>query len=102
MSTFLNPIITGSFMEINGVASAHWWRGLKLQLVLIASWVGQTGTRGYADSYNNIHPKRPRSHRLCAGEIMSIKSPVMSCNVASSARLLEKNSLFLYIFIYFY
>jgi hypothetical protein len=26
----------------------------------------------------------------------------MSCNVASSARLLEKNSLFLYIFIYFY
>ncbi len=99
MSTFLNPIITSFSMEIDGVASPHWRRGLKLQLVSIAYWVCQTSTRGYADSYNNIHPKHPSSHRLCAGEIMSIKSPIMSCNVAWSAPLLEKNSLFLNSFI---
>ncbi len=68
--------ITSSSVEIYGVMSPHWRRGLRLQPVSTVYWVGQID--GYADSNNSIHPRRPSSHQLWVGEISSVKSPVMS------------------------
>ncbi len=65
-------------MEIDDMASPHWWRGLELHTVSSVYWVGQTGAGGYVDSNNSIHPRRPSSHQLWVGEISSVKSPVMS------------------------
>ncbi len=62
----------------------------RLQPASAAYWVGETGGGGYADSDNSIHPRRPSSHRLWASEIPSVKSPVISCNMAQAAQLLEK------------
>ncbi len=47
--------IIGSFMEIGGVASPHWRKGLRLQLVFATCWVGQMRIGGHEDSNNNIH-----------------------------------------------
>jgi hypothetical protein len=47
------------------------------------------GVGAYEDSNNNIHLRRSNSHRLWAGEILSIKSLVMSHNMAQVSWLLE-------------
>jgi hypothetical protein len=65
-------------MEIDDIASPHWWRGLELHTVSSAYWVGQTGAGGYADSNNSIHPRRPSSHWLWEGEIPSVESLIVS------------------------
>jgi len=55
-------------------------------------WVGQMGTGGlWQQPHNGIHPKRERNHQLLAGEIPSLKSPVMSCNMAQAGRLHSPN-----------
>ncbi len=48
---------------------------------------------GYADSDNGIRPRHRHSHQLQAGEIPSIESLVMSCNMAQAGQLWEKVSL---------
>lgn len=45
---------------------------------------------GYGNSDNGIHPKRQHSHQLWAGEIPSVKSSIMSRNMAQAGRLREK------------
>jgi hypothetical protein len=86
----LNIAVTGSSLEIGGMASPHWWRGLRLQPVSAVYWVGQMGARDYADSDNSIHPRRLGSHRLWVTEIPSVQSLVTSCNMTRAARLPEK------------
>jgi hypothetical protein len=81
--------ITGFDVEIGGVASSHWWKGFKLQLVFATYWVGQMGEGGYEDNNNNIHPRHSNSHWLWAGEISSFKSLVMSHNKAQVSWLPE-------------
>jgi hypothetical protein len=75
--TIQHQSITGSSVEIGGVvASPHWWRGLGLQPIFAAYWVGQMSAWGYVDNDNSIHPRRPSSHPLQASEIPSIKSSI--------------------------
>jgi hypothetical protein len=77
-------------VEIGGMVSPHWRRGLRLQLISAAYWDGQTGVGVYADNDNGIHPRRPSSYRFQASENPSIESPTMSHNTAQPAWLLEK------------
>jgi hypothetical protein len=69
-SGIYSQIITGSSLEveINDVVSPHSWRGLRLQPVSTAYWVGQTRTGGYVDTNNSIHPKHLSSHSSIMGE----------------------------------
>jgi hypothetical protein len=83
-------------MEIDDMASPHWWRGLELHTVSSVYWVGQTGAGGYVDSNNSIHPRRPSSHWLWEGEIPSVESPIVS-HAAQATWLLEKNSPLLWL-----
>lgn len=64
-------------MEIDGMVTPHWWKGLELQPVFAAYWVSQVGARGYADSDNSIHLKCSIFHQLWTGEILSVESSVM-------------------------
>jgi len=64
--------ITGSSLEISGVASPHWWRGLRLQPTSAVYWVGQMGAGGYVESDNGIHPRRPSSYQFWASDIPSV------------------------------
>jgi hypothetical protein len=67
------------------MASPHWWRGLRLQPVSAAYWVGQMGAGGYADSDKGMYPRHPSSHWLQVIEIPSVESWVMSLNMAQAA-----------------
>jgi hypothetical protein len=49
----------------------HCRRGLKLQHISAAHWVGQTGAGGSVDTDNGIHPRHLSSHRLQVSEILS-------------------------------
>jgi len=89
--------ITGSSLDIGSMVSPHWRRGLRLQPVSAPNLVGQAGAGGPADSDNGIHPRHPSSHWLWASEILSIKSPVMSCNTVRAVWLLENNSPLLWL-----
>jgi hypothetical protein len=72
------------------MASPHWWRGLRLQPVSAAYWVGQMGAGGYADS--GMYPRHPSDYWLQASEIPSVESWVMSRNMAQAARLPQKKT----------
>jgi hypothetical protein len=76
-------------MEIGGMASPHWRKGLGLQPIFTTYYVSHTGTGGYVNN-NNIHPKRLSSHWLQVDGIPSIKSSIMFRNVAQVIQLLEK------------
>jgi hypothetical protein len=95
------PIITGSSLENGSMVSPHWLRSLRLQPASAVYQVGQTGAGGYADSDKGIHPRHPSSHQLWASEIPSVKSPVMSCNMAQAAQLSEKKNPSLPWFVFF-
>jgi len=68
--------ITSSSVEIGHVASPHWRRGLGLQPILAAYWVGQMSVWGYVNGDKSIHPRRLSSHGLQMSEIPSIKSSI--------------------------
>jgi hypothetical protein len=70
-------IIIGSSVEIDGMVTPHWRKGLKLQLVFAAYWVSQIGAIGYADSDNSIHLRCSIFHQLRTGEISYVESSVM-------------------------
>lgn len=87
------PIITGSSLENGSMVSSQWPRCLRLQTASAVYRVGQTGAGGYSDSDKGIHPRHLSSHGLWASEIPSIKSPIMSCDMAQAAQLLGKKKL---------
>jgi hypothetical protein len=64
-------------VQIGGMVTPHWWKGLKLQPVFTAYWGSHIGARGYADSDNNIDLRCSIFHQLQTGEISSVESSVM-------------------------
>jgi hypothetical protein len=80
--------VTGSSPKICGMASPP--LAERSQVTICIYWVGRTGTGGYADNNNGIHPRCPSGHQLQASEISSVQSPIMSRNMAWAPWLLEK------------
>jgi hypothetical protein len=92
ISQIFNIMITGSSLEIGGMASPNWRRGLRLQPISAAYWVSQMGGRDYTDNNNSIHPRCLSSLRLWVREIPSVESLVTSRNMTRAAQLPEQNS----------
>ncbi len=70
-------LIIGSSVQIGGMVTPHWRKGLKLQPIFAGYWVSQIGARGYADGDNSIHLRYSIFHQLRTGEISSVESSVM-------------------------
>jgi hypothetical protein len=76
------------FYQRNWLLCRNWWCGITplversqvtIHICCVLGWPDGR-RRGYGDSDNGIHPRRQRSHQLWVGEILSVKSPVMSRN----------------------
>ncbi len=58
--------------------------------LLCTGWA-RWAQEAYGNSDNSIHPKLQRNHQLQAGEIPSVKSPVLSCNMTWAGQLHSPN-----------
>jgi len=76
------------FYQRNWLLCRNWWCGITplversqvtIHICCVLGWPDGR-RRGYGESDNGIHPRRQRSHQLWVGEILSVKSPVMSRN----------------------
>ncbi len=73
----MKVLIIGSSVQIGGMVTPHWRKGLKLQPIFAGYWVSQIGARGYEDGDNSIHLRYSIFHQLQTGEISSVESSVM-------------------------